>query len=297
MSALKFSTQVNPLGTLFHPLAIAQALRYAAKLAEWSIQDLQQANGQYFSWDHTTRFSGQERIFVEQKIQRTHEDLKNHFNAIDAVFITFGTALVFKETRTQRIVANCHKQPANAFTRAALSVQEIVEVYVDLLPQLFEQQPDLKLIFTVSPIRHWRSGVVENQQSKATLILAVHEIIATLKAQYPKQISYFPAYELMLDDLRDYRFYGADLQHPNSLAVQYIWEKFATAYLNSKTLEQLPEFEKLKKAVNHQIDTPLTPDQRAFVATQLKKIEALDKRFPHLNFSTERQHFEAYLTT
>jgi hypothetical protein len=201
--------------------------------------------------------------------------------------ITFGTAWVFEEDG--RVVANCEKRPAHLFTRRRLSVEEIVGRFDGLMRGPLK---DKQVIFTVSPVRHLKDGFEENSLSKATLRLAIHEITA----RHSGTTQYFPAFEILTDDLRDYRFYGPDLAHPSAGAVEYIWEKFAAAALGPQALKLLPQIENIVRATEHRPFGPGTEEHAAFRRTMLARAREFAARHPEIDMSAETEFFNAYLT-
>ena len=201
------------------------------------------------------------------------------------MIVTFGTAWVYKLKSNGQIVANCHKLPEKMFEREMLSVQDITEDWKQVLRSLWEQNPELKLLFTVSPIRHWKDGAHGNQLSKATLLLAIEE----LQKEFPKQIFYFPAYEIMMDELRDYRFYADDMLHPSALAVEYIWQRFTESMLSDESKGILKEWGEIQKALNHKPFQPESEAYKQFISQTLLKIERLNEKFPYFDNTNETE--------
>jgi hypothetical protein len=202
--------------------------------------------------------------------------------AADHVLVTFGTAWVYEEEG--RVVANCEKRPAHLFTRRRLAVNEIVERFDGLMKTALKGK---QVIFTVSPIRHLKDGFEENSLSKATLRLAIAEIVT----RHPASAQYFPAFEILNDDLRDYRFYGPDLAHPSAEAVEYIWEKFSAAAFGPETLKLLPQIEKIVRATEHRPLSPDTEEHAAFRRTMLAAAKEFAACHPEIDFSTEIEFF------
>ena len=212
----------NPFGTLYNPLSIAQALTMT-DTPELIVHD-----GLWHSMAHHGAFSRATKEEAEQAVRASIETMQKALKEASVVIVTFGTAWVYEMNGA--IVGNCHKLPESCFNRRRLSVEEIVEAWKPILAQY----PDKKWLFTVSPIRHIRDGLHENQISKATLLMAVEAI-----SHQHSVVSYFPSYEIMLDELRDYRFYADDLVHPSSLAVNYIWERFVACFCTPQTKNEL----------------------------------------------------------
>jgi len=193
--------------------------------------------------------------------------------------ITWGTAWVYVLKETANVVSNCHKLPSDKFSRHLLSVNQVVDTYTKLFAGLRMQVPDIKIILTVSPVRHWKDGPVLNTVSKSTLLLAAHRLTEMFS-----YCEYFPAYEIAMDDLRDYRFYGDDLVHPNQQMIGYIWEKFSATYFDEKTIKLMEEIGKLNTARNHKPFDPASKQYLHFCKKQLEKVQRLEKDHPGLDF-------------
>lgn len=211
----KFSVDINPFGTLYNPASVAEGLRMLLRPEYFTPGDLFQHEGIYHSFTHHSRFSAPSEEECLGHINSRLSESSDFLRKATRLVITLGTAFVYRLKSDGRIVSNCHKLPEKMFDRQRLSTQEIVEDWKPLLLALWEQNPALKILFTVSPIRHWKDGAHENQLSKATLLLATD----ALQKDYPDRIAYFPAYEILMDELRDYRFYADDMLHPSPLAM------------------------------------------------------------------------------
>ena len=206
-------------------------------------------------------------------------------SSLDVLLLTFGTSWVYEDGQTGCIVGNCHKLPESCFRRRRLSVEEIVDDYTDLLTTLWKQRPGLRVILTVSPIRHVRDGLHANQLSKATLLLAID----ALQQQFAGRIFYFPAYELLNDELRDYRFYADDLVHPSDLAVGYVWQRFSEACFAKETLQIIEESENIGKMLQHKPFRPESEEYKRFLGQIVLKIDRLNRKYPYLDFKNERE--------
>lgn len=239
----------NPFGTLYNPLSIAQAIQLT------ELPELVEYDGLWHSMAHHGSFSHPTKEETETAVRASIEHMQKAFADATVVIVTFGTAWVYEwnqesgvKNQDQYVVANCHKMPESWFSRRRLSVEEIVAAWRPIL----EQYQDKHWIFTVSPIRHIKDGLHENQLSKATLLMAVEELRNTeYRIQSTDRVTYFPSYEIMLDELRDYRFYADDLVHPSSMAVQYIWERFTETYCTSQTRNQMQVEHKRWKFEHH----------------------------------------------
>lgn len=230
----------NPFGTLYNPLSIAQALTMT------DTPELIEHDGLWHSMAHHGAFSRATKEEAEQAVRASIETMQKALKEASVVIVTFGTAWVYEMNGA--IVGNCHKLPERCFNRRRLSVEEIVEAWKPILAQY----PDKKWLFTVSPIRHIRDGLHENQISKATLLQAVEQLVLN-SSPSPATRRYFPSYEIMLDELRDYRFYADDLVHPSSLAVNYIWERFVDTFCTPQTKNELVLQHKRWKHEHHRL--------------------------------------------
>lgn len=290
LSTLKFPIVLNPFGILYNPLSIARALQILLEKEEMTADILFEYQGLWHSPIHHSRFSGLSKKEVWDNILAVFNAAKEHFQTSKTIILTFGTAFVYEDKKTKEVFANCHKLPAHQFRKRRLSVAEIVNHFKPLLKQVIEQQSNLNIILTLSPVRHIRDGIIENQRSKATLSLAIEEI-----CQQVEPVHYFPAYELVLDDLRDYRFFAADMVHPNATAIDYVWAKFGTAFFKSKTPQLIRQIEKIIKASQHRPFQPKSAAHQLFVKKQLEKIAQLEQQYPFLNFSKEKKLFTTIL--
>lgn len=263
-----YSVLLNPFGIQFNPASIAQTLDFILSPKPFDERYFIEHNN---LWHHDLfhgRFSSERLETIQAKTAKAVEQAHQVLMASDFLVLTFGTAWVYK--RGGRVVANCHKLPAAHFQRHKLSVQEVVESYSRLIEELVSQRPGIKIIFTLSPIRHIKDGFSENQVSKAILKLAITELLAL----WPNHSFYFPAYEIMLDDLRDYRFYAQDLFHPSELAIQYIWEAFASACLEKSEAEYRKKVAALSVALKHK---PMTTDANSLLEMKQKQEAMLNK--------------------
>ncbi|MBR5720448.1 MAG: GSCFA domain-containing protein [Bacteroidales bacterium] len=261
MKLLKFNTLANPFGIMFNPLSIENCLRQVINGRHYKPEDLIEYNDKWLSLDHHGDFSDIDRQACLEKInmavQNAHKTIKN----TSFVFITLGTSVVYFYNKTGLPVSNCHKIPANNFTPRRISLKEAVNSLDNIVQMISKESHNSHIIFTVSPIRHWKDGAVENQRSKSTLILAIDEICR----KYGDKVGYFPAYEIMNDELRDYRFYADDMLHPSATAVEYIWDVFKKTYIDASCHERIMLTDKLNKALAHRFEhTPSATEKAKF---------------------------------
>lgn len=285
LRSYKFDVTENPNGILFNPISIAHALAGYLKPKQYTTADLFERDGLWGSWDHHTQFSQSNPDvslqLINQSQQMAHVSLQN----ANWLLITLGSAFGYERTGAG-VVANCHKVPADQFHKRLFERNEIVSVLKEQLTELRRFNPGIRIIFTISPVRHLRDGFVENNRSKAQLITAVHTLCEEIAGCY-----YFPAYELVIDDLRDYRFYAEDLVHPNYAATNYVWEKFRKAALSAETELILEELHTLLLAYNHKPFNPDSEQHRLFMQKQADRCKALMARYPHIDLQVEYRHF------
>lgn len=279
----KFRCEVNPFGVLYNPLSIARGLRCLADKRTFSTADLFASRGLWHSFMHHGSFSASTPEQTLQNINQRLQPATGQFASLSYLLITFGTAWVFEEKDSGTVVANCHKLPDRAFNRRMLSVSEITDAYISLIEELITGNPKLKLIFSVSPIRHVKDGMHGNQLSKAVLLLAIEE----LRCRFPENVHYFPSYELLLDELRDYRFYADDMLHPSDVAISYLWESFIKSYFPKETLKILKEWAEIVKALQHKPFHPDSAQYKHFLSQILLKIIQLKEKCPFLDVAKE----------
>ena len=283
MRELKFRTEINPFGVVYNPLSVKNSLEILLQKREFSENDLQFNNHRWFSFYHHSSFSHTEKSLCLSNINSKIISASRFLYKADFLFITFGTARVFTRNETGKVVSNCHKLPSSDFTRRLLTVDEIVKEYSILFKYLFDKKPDLKVILTLSPIRHWKDGAEGNQISKATLILAINQLI-----EMRKNVFYFPSYEIMMDDLRDYRYYADDMIHLSPLAINYIWEKFSKSVFDLETLKLIPRIQKINKALSHTPFDASSKSYKNFARKTLDEINTLERENQFLEFTEEK---------
>ena len=258
----------NPFGTIFNPYSINHAIQQIYDAKEYQENDLILANENYISLDHHSSFDARSAKQSLELINRKIEEANQFLQNTSFVIITFGTSYIYEFLPKKKLVANCHKIPQKFFEKRFLGHQELTESIIktiDILKDICKK--DVQILFTVSPVRHTKDGIVENQLSKSKLMTAIHESISG-----KENCHYLPIYELMMDDLRDYRFYKDDMIHPNSQAVQYIWEKFGNAYFTDETKVFINENNKILAALNHKTNDDKNPKYQEFLQKINQKI-------------------------
>lgn len=289
LEELKFSILQNPNGILFDPQSIASSLVSYIQNRQYTEDDLFHLNELWQSWQHHSRFSGIDKKAVLDRInqsqQRAHEFLKT----ANWLVITPGTAFSYRLTPASPgsgPVANCHRAPAAWFDKHLMTIEEINSAFDNCLHQLFRFNPSLQVIFTVSPVRHTRDGVIDNNRSKARLIEVVHNLVNKFDRLY-----YFPAYELVIDVLRDYRFYDIDLVHPNYQGTQFVLEKFMQHCVDESSRALSEEVQKLVIARKHKAFQPETQAHKKFLQSHWEKAQSLQKQYPFLDLKEEIEYF------
>lgn len=242
----QFNALSNPAGTLFNPLSIANYLKHSINAKPIPEEALIQRGGWYYSYLHHSSVNAATKDGLKNLLQQNQQQALEQLRHAHFLFITFGTAYYYHHKSLNFVVANCHKQPLATFEKKLMSVDEIVTEYLSLISLIKSINPEVKLIFTVSPVKHLRDGVVENNLSKAHLIISTHQLVQQVSNAY-----YFPAFELINDDLRDYRFYAADMAHPNEQAIDYVWEIFSDTYFSEGTRRLNKLIQKYNTALAH----------------------------------------------
>ena len=284
MSEMKFPAMVNPFGTIFNPASINQNIELLLQGEEFESSDLGFKNGLYFSFCHHTSFSSPDKDACLSAVNNSFLLGAEQLEKSGFLFLTWGTAWIYLLKETGRVVANCHKLPEKIFERKLLSVEDIAISSAAVIGELKKRNPGLQVVLTVSPVRHLKDGFTGNQVSKSTLILAAHELCRNLDDVY-----YFPAYEIVMDDLRDYRFYEDDMVHPNSQTTGYIMEKFRQSWIDPTSYPVMKEVEKILKAVSHRPFNPNTPEHKKFLEKTLQQCLQLEKKYPFLNLQKEKE--------
>jgi hypothetical protein len=271
---------------VFNPVSVCNTLDTITLEKEFVQNDLYYHDGTYLSFYHYTDFSSDDPVKVLGKINNRSKEALTFLKNARFLFITLGTARVYKWKKTGMIVSNCHKISSDHFEPALLKVNEIVTLWAKQLDRLHSLFPRLKVVFTISPVRHWKDGAHGNQISKSVLFLAVEELLN--HQVLPK---YFPAYEMVMDDLRDYRFYNDDMLHPSATAINYIWDAFSGCFMENKTMNIWNEVVKITKACNHRLKAGSDFKINSFAELMLQRISDIEDKIPVIDLSNERNYF------
>ncbi len=273
------SVMVNPFGTIFNPLSIASGLDKIIDNVTIAGADLFMSSGVWNSYDFHSRFSMASKDAALQRMNSSIAEAHEHLKECNTLIITLGTAVVYRRRDTGEVVTNCHKVPQQEFSRRLASVEEITEALFKTVQRLHEFNASLRVVFTVSPIRHIADGLEMNSLSKAVLRVAVNNVVR----QFKGFVGYFPAFEIVMDDLRDYRFYSADMVHPSETAIEYIWQTFQATYFDDRSTQAIARCERVSKRLKHR---PMNnnPDVVArFNADTQAVIANLKKEYPYIN--------------
>ena len=279
LSYYKFQNQVNPLGVLFHPLAVLDLLQRAQDSTNFSEKDIFFSNGCWQSYSAHSRLNSISKIKILEQLNFAVHSTKEQIEGASHVVLTFGTAWVYTHIQSQRIVANCHKQPQKEFDKSILSIDHLNQTFESIISILKLFNPEVTIIFTISPVRHLKDGFVENNHSKSQLFSALHPIVNNNENTH-----YFPSFELVMDELRDYRFYKEDMIHLNQLAIDYIWEKFQSSWIGLDSELTMNEVNRLQKGLDHKPFNPSSKAHIAFLSNLAKEIDALECKHPFMKF-------------
>ncbi len=278
----KFNVDINPFGTLYNPVSIAEAWIRIIEGTPFSTDDLFHDHGLWHSYAHHSRFSRVDQADALAEMNKRLLIAHNRLPGTQRLMVTWGTAYTFRLKSTGKVVANCHKQQAALFERILLPVEEIVSLWRGIIQRMQTEYPLCRILFTVSPIRHLSDGAHGNQVSKSTLLLAINRLQQEFDC-----CDYFPSYEIMMDDLRDYRFYESDMTHPSATAIAYISEVLSNAYLTDESREIARTWHKLHLAMKHR---PLTEEKnsyQAFLQSTLEKVELFHRTYPYIDITPE----------
>ena len=287
----KFQTLANPYGVIYNPASIHAVVERTLRKRAYKEVDLFMSGGLFHSYDHHSSYSLPDSRKMLREINKARKETATFLTSGNWMAVTFGTAYVYKLKSDGRVVANCHKQPEALFDRSRMSVDEIVSLWLPLIQKIRKVNPYMNFLFTVSPIRHSKDGLHENQLSKATLLLAIE----ALKEQ-TEGVFYFPAYEIMMDELRDYRFYAEDMTHPSPTAVKYIWERFRSCLMDEDTLQAIAEWQTISQAIAHRPFNPESEQYNSFLSQTLLKIEEHKRKFPYFDVADEMEQIKARIS-
>jgi lysophospholipase L1-like esterase len=275
----KFQSEQNPFGILFHPKAIENLITNAINGKKYTEKDIFFHNERWHCYDTHSQISAVSREGLLQNLNAAIQQTNKQINESTHIIITLGTSWVYRFIETDIIVANCHKIPQKKFLKELLTVDEITESLDAIILLLKSVNKNVSVALTISPVRHLKDGFTQNQQSKSHLISAIHQIVE------PKNNThYFPSYEIMMDELRDYRFYTEDMIHPNQTAINYIWEKFTDSWISENSKELMKEILTIQNGINHRPFNPDSEEHHQFLKNIKRKIIAIKEQYPFIKF-------------
>jgi hypothetical protein len=284
LELLKFNVEYNPFGVVYNPISLSKQIHLLLEKESFNKDDLDYYNELWYSFAHYTLFSDTDPDKCLQKINKRFKEGKAFIRDANVIFLTLGTSFVYEHLESGEVVANCHKIPAKNFNRFFSSVENTAQYLKAAINDIKKINPTVQFVFTVSPIRHWKDGAIENQRSKAALLLAIAQLQAELG-----NINYFPVYEYFIDELRDYRYYANDMLHPSSLAIDLVWKRFSETFLTPDTIKILGEVNKVLNSLEHRPMQTSTKAYANFLNNLEKKIEVLVQTYPFLDFGEEKR--------
>ncbi len=287
----KFRVLSNPNGILFNPLSVADSLNSYVAGKQYTPDELFYLNELWNSWDHHTRFSDVDQAAALSTINTSQQQASAFIKTANHLLITLGSAFQYYHIAGGHPVANNHRAPGQWFEKRLLQIALITDRLSETIARILAVNADIQIIFTISPVRHIRDGVVENNRSKARLIEAVHELCA----RFPATCAYFPAYELLIDILRDHRYYDIDMVHPNFAATSYVWERFTESCIEVTSQELMKHMANIQTAYRHRPRFPQTNAHATFRENYLKKCQELQQQYPLLDLSAEIAYFSAII--
>lgn len=277
----KFRNTCNPFGILFHPLAIEKLIDFAVSRKEFMEKDIFFHNENWHSFDAHSDLSNPNAAKLIANLNDIVKSTRQQITESSHIIITYGTSWVYRNLESNCIVANCHKVPQKEFKKEILSVETIEKSIQNTIDLIQKINPNVNFIFTVSPVRHLKDGFVENQRSKSHLITAIQNLQS---ATFNLQSEYFPSYEIMMDELRDYRFYTEDMLHPSQMAIDYIWERFSETTISQESHSIMDEVETIQKGLWHRPFNPNSESHKKFLDKLNQKINTLALKFSHIKF-------------
>lgn len=281
-----FECLANPYSTVFNPISIASLLSRSIRKQHFISEEIDHHNERHFIYDLHSSYDSTEAIQTLENANKSIEITNKYLSGLNFLIITFGTSIGYRHIEQDRLVSNCHKVPNSKFERHFLEDTLMFDSVSTATNQLLEARPDLHIIFTVSPVRHTKEGLIDNNISKSKLVLLCQK----LTNKY-NQTSYFPSYEIMMDELRGYRFYKEDMIHPTQQAVDIIWTRFQDVYFGIPAKKKVKDLQKLIRSFNHIPFDPASEAHRLFHKKQIEELEKLIKKYPKVDFSKYRIYF------
>lgn len=284
LAYFKFQVLQNPFGILFHPVAIENLVKKAVDKYEYTERDIFQLQGRWQCFEAHSELGSSNKETLLERLNSAVLETNKYVREASHIMITLGTAWVYRHTEKDILVANCHKVPQHEFEKILLTENEIVTSITATVNSIKAVNPEAQIIFTISPVRHLKDGFVENQLSKSHLIASTHKVLYSPSLGGGQGEAYFPSYEIMMDELRDYRFYKEDMVHPNALAIAYIWEKFRSVWISEEESEAMAKVAEIQKGLAHRPFDEKSEAHQKFLKTLDQKIAYIKQRYPFMNF-------------
>jgi len=279
----KFQNETNPFGIIFNPVSIEKIIDRTVQEKWFTEKDVFFHNERWHSFDVHSDLSNSDRQELLETLNKAISETRKQLKEATHIIITYGTSWIYRNLESEQIVANCHKVPQKQFSKELLSVDAVEKSIQNTINLIQTLNSDINFIFTISPVRHIKDGFAENQLSKSHLFAALHQVLKTHNSQLITA-NYFPSYEIMMDELRDYRFYGEDMLHPNSVAIDYIWHKFSENYIAENAISIMNEIEEIQKSLRHRSFNPESEQHKKFLAKLQQRINILGEKLPHIRF-------------
>lgn len=288
LAGYRLPNAINPFGIVYNPISVKNSIKFLLQRKTFAASDLFLNQELWHNFYFHSRYSSINSEVALKQMNNSVREGADFLRKTDFLFITFGTAFCFRHVKSGTVVSNNHKLPGKEFERFRLSVDDIVREYEELLVLLWRENPNLEVVFTVSPVRHLKDGAHGNQLSKATLLLAIDSLVNRFD-----KCDYFPAYEIFMDDLREYRFYEQDMVHPNTQGVEYVWEKFQERYLDEETIQLSTRIVKILKAMAHRPNNVESDSHKKFLRRHSEMVKSLLKEHPSLVLNDALIHFDS----
>ncbi|OXB01551.1 GSCFA domain-containing protein [Flavobacterium pectinovorum] len=279
----KFQNETNPFGIIFNPVSIEKIIDRTVQEKWFTEKDVFFHNERWHSFEVHSDLSNSDRQELLETLNKAISETRKQLKETTHIIITYGTSWIYRNLESEQIVANCHKVPQKQFSKELLTVDAIEKSIQNTINLIQTLNPDINFIFTISPVRHIKDGFAENQLSKSHLFAALHQVLKTHNSKLITA-NYFPSYEIVMDELRDYRFYGEDMLHPNAVAIDYIWHKFSENYIAENAISIMNEIEEIQKSLRHRSFNPESEQHQKFLAKLQQRINILGEKLPHIRF-------------
>lgn len=279
----KFQNETNPFGIIFNSVSIEKLFERICKEQWFEEKDVFFHNERWHSFDVHSDLSNADRQELLETLNKGILETNKQLKEATHIIITFGTSWIYRNLEKDEVVANCHKIPQKQFSKELLSIEVIQKSIQNTIEAIQVLNPNINFIFTISPVRHIKDGFVENQLSKSHLFTALHQVLKTHNSKLIAH-NYFPSYEIMMDELRDYRFYNEDMLHPNQIAIDYIWKLFSENYISQESLTTMQEVDEIQKSLRHRSFNPESEQHQKFLDKLQQKINLLQEKISHIKF-------------